>query len=139
MDNAKQRLRILFVDDSDYVLQSIQRMLWSLQDSCDLAFVDAGTQALALHREHPFDVIVSDLQMPIMNGWELLHAARRAYPGVRCFILSGDPAPAVVAKAVELGYGLIEKPCSAAFLKAAIFGGKDEGGVAGPREEGEGS
>ncbi len=139
MNNEKRHIRILFVDDSDYVLQSLERMLWSLKDICDLAFANAGAQALALHRKHHFDVIVSDLEMPIMNGWELLHAAQSAYRGLRCFILSGDPAPAFVAKASERGYGLIEKPCSAASLQAAIFGGKDEGHDSSPRQEGEGS
>lgn len=139
MDNGKPHIRILFVDDSDYVLQSLRRMLWDIKDICDLEFADAGEQALALHRKHHFDVIVADLQMPAMNGWELLNAARSVYTGVRCFILTGAAGPADAAKARELGYGLIEKPCSPESLKTSIFARNDLGLDSGPRQEREGS
>ena len=135
MKQENRRIRVLFVDDSDYVLQSLRRMLWDLNGVCDMEFAGDGAQALALHRQHRFDVIVADLQMPAMNGWELLEGARRADPAVRCFVLSGNPSPADDAKSVGLGYGVIEKPCSAESLKAAIFGGSDEGPVSGPRKE----
>ena len=132
-----RKLRVLFVDDSDYVLQSLRRMLWELRDVCDMEFAGEGAQALALHRQRRFDVIVVDLQMPVMDGWELLEGVRSADPAVRCFVLAGNPSPADVTKAVGLGYGLIEKPCSPVSLKAAIFGRSNEGRDSVPRREGE--
>jgi CheY-like chemotaxis protein len=112
-------------------------MLWDLKDVCDPEFAGDGARALALHRQRRFDVIVADLQMPMMNGWELLKAAHSAYPAVRCFVLTGDPSPADFAKAIELDYGLIEKPCSPETLKSAIFGGQDKPCASSPRKEGD--
>ncbi len=131
--NSDSRIGVLFVDDSEYVLQSLRRMLWDLQDVCRMEFVGNGALALALLGQSPFDVIVADLQMPVMGGWELLDGVRCSHPAMRCFILAGDPSPADVAKAAARGYGLIAKPCSTETLKAALFGGQTAEHASAPR------
>ena len=72
--------RILFVDDEPMILQGLQRMLRPLRGDWDMAFMDSGEKALAAMAEHAFDVVVTDMRMPVMNGAQLLKEIQRRYP-----------------------------------------------------------
>jgi len=64
--------RILFVDDEPNVLAGLKRMLYSLRNEWDMKFVTSGAEALQCLSESPFEVLVTDVRMPEMNGIELL-------------------------------------------------------------------
>ena len=72
MPDEKQKKYILFVDDELKVLNGLKRMLYSQLQKWDMEFVDSGREALKHMKEHPFDMIVSDMRMPEMDGAELL-------------------------------------------------------------------
>ena len=65
--------RILFVDDEEMVLQGLKRMLRSCRDEWEMVFVESGAKALDAMAQSPFDVVVADMRMPVMNGAELLY------------------------------------------------------------------
>ena len=58
-----------------------------------MEFVGTGAGALELLGGAPFDVVVTDLRMPFMDGAELLHHVKRDHPGVVRIILSGHVDP----------------------------------------------
>ena len=60
--------RIVFVDDEPNLLAGLRRMLRIKRDVWDTQFAESGQQALALMAEQPFDVVVSDMRMPGMDG-----------------------------------------------------------------------
>ena len=64
--------QILFVDDEPMVLAGLQRTLRPQRAEWDMVFVESGAQALKHMAAQSFDVIVSDMLMPRMNGAELL-------------------------------------------------------------------
>jgi CheY-like chemotaxis protein len=72
--------RILFVDDDPMILQGLQRVLRPMRDDWDMAFVDGGEQALEAMAKQAFDVVVTDMRMPVMNGAQLLKEIQRRYP-----------------------------------------------------------
>jgi two-component system CheB/CheR fusion protein len=100
-DNADGKLaglRVLLVDDSPEVLETL-RMLLELEDAKVSAF-DHPRSALAAADSQPFDVMISDIGLPEMDGHELLDALRklpnhRAVPAVA---LTGYGAGAVRTK-----------------------------------------
>jgi HD-like signal output (HDOD) protein/CheY-like chemotaxis protein len=112
--------RILFVDDEKNVLDGIRRMLHLLRDTWEMEFVTSGEAALQVCSERPFDVIVSDLRMPGMDGAQLLGRIRSDYPGIARIILSGYSEPALAAQAVPVAYRVLAKPCNAAELKETV-------------------
>lgn len=51
---------------------------------------------------HP-DVLLVDLSLPAMSGFDLIRTVRERWPGVRCLILSGHAQPAYAREALEIG------------------------------------
>ncbi|MBI1752590.1 MAG: HDOD domain-containing protein [Acidobacteria bacterium] len=114
------RQQILFVDDEPMLLQGLQRMLRPYRSEWDMAFVDGGEQALAKLAEHTFDVIVTDMRMPGMNGADLLKEVMRRHPAMVRIVLSGHADESLVSQCVGVAHQYISKPCDPEQLKALI-------------------
>ncbi|HXG18067.1 MAG TPA: response regulator [Methylomirabilota bacterium] len=112
--------RILFVDDEPNVLQGLQRMLRPLRDEWDMTFVNSGSEALACLSQTPFDVIVSDMRMPGMDGAQLLTEVMHRHPEVIRIVLSGQANREIVLKAVGPTHQYLAKPCDPESLKALV-------------------
>jgi response regulator RpfG family c-di-GMP phosphodiesterase len=113
--------RVLCVDDEVRVLHSIER---SLRDKLDLTLVTSAADALTALREtpEPFQVIVSDMRMPDMNGINLLTQVRREFPDVVRALLTGHGDLEIVARAVNEGniFRFLAKPCSMGEILDAV-------------------
>jgi len=105
--------QILFVDDESMVLQGLQRSLRSMRSEWDMEFVENGTAALEFLAARPFDVIVSDMRMPGMNGVELLSRANELFPDTTRIMLTGNADLQTAVEAVNQGhvFRFIMKPC----------------------------
>jgi len=86
----KEKRHILFVDDEPNILSSLRRMLFSMQNQWKMSFANSGKEALKILSEEAFDVIVSDLSMPEMNGFELLTEVKKSYPKIVRIAFSGQ-------------------------------------------------
>ena len=112
--------RVLFVDDEKNVLDGMRRMLRASRESWEMEFVTSGDAALLACKERAFDVVVSDLRMPGMDGAQLLGHIRDQFPGTARIILSGYSELALTARAVPVAYRVLAKPCNGAELKDTI-------------------
>ena len=112
--------RILFVDDEPNVLRGLTRMLRSRREEWDMAFVGGGDEGLALMAQEPFDVVVSDMRMPGMDGAEFLAEVMRRYPNVVRLILSGHSEWELIMKSVGPAHQYLTKPCDPDQLKATV-------------------
>lgn len=123
MADHPAKTRVLFVDDEPLVLQGLQRMLRPLRAEWEMAFVESGQAALQLMSEEPFQVIVSDMRMPGMNGAQLLSRVQEAYPKTVRLILSGHADKELILKCVGTAHQFLSKPCEPDALRAAIARG----------------
>ncbi len=80
--------QILVVDDEPSVRQTVGRLL--LSAGYDVASAEEGFRALLELRKTVPDVIISDLNMPHMSGYEFLSVVRRRLPQVMAVAMSGD-------------------------------------------------
>lgn len=89
---APQKLTILIVDDDEAILQLLD---WLLQEAGHRVHrASDGQQALMfLNRHGPVDVVLSDINMPAMDGMELQRQMRAAWPGLPILLTSGRPPP----------------------------------------------
>lgn len=111
---------ILFVDDEVNVLEGLKRMLYSLRNEWDMKFVSSGAEALQALSESSFDVLVTDVRMPGMNGIELLDEVVKRYPQVIRMVLSGAADMELTLQSVSLSHQYLMKPCDAQTLRATV-------------------
>ncbi len=123
-DDAKEaetsRQKILFVDDEKMVLNGLRRMLLGLTRQWDMRFVNSGAEALEELSQSDFDVIVTDMRMPNMNGLELLQHVKERYPHVLRFVLSGQTDLEASLRSAGPAHQFLNKPCDAEKLKGTI-------------------
>ena len=113
-------IRILFVDDEADVLQGMRRTLREMRHEWSMEFATSGAAALEELAKTPADVIVSDMRMPGMDGWELLGEVKKLYPQTVRLVLSGHAEARSIMRAVGTAHQYLAKPCESATLKAAI-------------------
>jgi HD-like signal output (HDOD) protein/CheY-like chemotaxis protein len=112
--------RILFVDDDPLVFEGLQRMLAPQNGQWEMSFAPEGETALVLLAATPFDVVVSDLRMPKMDGAVLLKTVRERWPSVVRIILSGKADMEDAVRAAPVAHQCLLKPCDPAMLRSAI-------------------
>ncbi len=118
--------RVLFVDDEPNVLEGIAR---ALRKQVDLNTAPSGAEGLRVLAEAgPFALVVSDMQMPSMNGAQFLARVREQSPDAVRMILSGQSDLAATIAAVNEGhiYRFLSKPCPADQLLVAIKDGLNQ-------------
>jgi DNA-binding NtrC family response regulator len=114
------RKRILFVDDEPAILVSLQKLLRKDSMRWDMVFALGGRRALDEIRRVPFDVVVSDMKMPEIDGATLLHVVKTESPATMRILLTGYSDAEVLACALPVLHQLLNKPCSIAALRDAI-------------------
>ncbi len=112
--------RILFVDDESKILDGIRRMMYAQRSHWEMEFALGGEAALQACEAGRFDVVVSDMRMPGMDGATLLGHIRDRYPEAARIILSGYSEAALAIRAVPVAHRFLAKPCNAADLQSAI-------------------
>jgi EAL domain-containing protein (putative c-di-GMP-specific phosphodiesterase class I) len=117
--DAPSRGLILLVDDEPAIARAYGRTLgvagFSVVTAAD------GREAAAAARDQNFDVIVSDITMPVMNGLELLRAVREHDLDVPFVLMTGGPAVDSAVRAMEYGaLRYLIKPVEPAELEEVI-------------------
>jgi HD-like signal output (HDOD) protein/CheY-like chemotaxis protein len=112
--------RILFVDDEPNVLEGLRGVLRKQRRAWEMTFVGSGEEALRALGAGPFDVIVSDMRMPGMDGAALLGRVQREHPAVVRIVLSGQTERQVSRRMVHIAHQFMCKPCDGRDLQAAI-------------------
>ncbi len=87
----KANTKILIADD-DFLLRSLmEAVLLSSGYTC--VCVEDGIAALDLLEQDTFDMVISDIEMPKLNGLELLSRIKKRYPAIKILIISGRHRP----------------------------------------------
>ena len=111
---------ILFVDDEPHVLKSFQRAL--RKESYTLMTATGGEEGLKLLEAREVSLVISDYNMPHMNGLEFLKEVKALYPHILAIMLTGQAEIEVAVQAInEAGvYKFIQKPWDDSDLKITI-------------------
>ncbi len=112
--------KILFVDDEPRILDGLGRMLRKQRKEWDMTFVGGGQEALDIMAEEPFDVLVSDMRMPGINGATLLKRVQEEYPSTVRIVLSGHTELEAALRAVPVAHQFLMKPCDSDTLREVI-------------------
>ena len=102
---GRGRMRILIADDEAFVVEGLTLLLHQNLPQVEIMTADNGRSALAVLRERGAepDLLITDLNMPLMDGIELSQQIRRRYPRCRIMIISGYEGFEAARSAIELG------------------------------------
>lgn len=112
--------RILFVDDEPNVLQGLRRSLRQMASAWEMEFAAGGHEALEKFAAAPFDVIVSDIRMPEMDGIELLRRVREQYPKTVRIALTGQTSHETALRSAGTAHQFLNKPCDPTALISSV-------------------
>jgi DNA-binding NtrC family response regulator len=102
-------LRVLFVDDEEELVSTVVERL-------DLRGIDAtgamsGEEALTRIEEQPFDVVVLDVRMPGLGGFDVIKRIKQSHPDLEVILLSGHGAKEAAETGLRLGaFDYLQKP-----------------------------
>src|SRR3972149_4892839 len=111
--------KILIVDDD----LSGREWLWVMvrKKGDELSTASGGKEALKMLNDSIYDLIISDIQMPKMNGVELLKHAKEVCPETQVIMITAYASPESRVEAMNLGaYDYITKPFNNAEIKHII-------------------
>jgi len=101
--------RILVVDDELVICESCQRILE--EEGLEVETVLSGAEAFGKMKENPFDIVITDLKMPGIDGMEVLRTLRREYPDTIVIMITGFSTVETAVEAMKLGaFDYIPKP-----------------------------
>jgi HD-like signal output (HDOD) protein len=112
--------RVLFVDDEQNVLDGLRNMLRRQRHVWDMVFATGAQAALTELEKAPFDVVVSDMRMPVINGAALLQTVKQKYPSVARIILSGYAEREAIVGALPVAHQFLSKPCDPETLRIVV-------------------
>jgi CheY-like chemotaxis protein len=117
MTLVSQESKILLVDDNTVVRDMLVDLVGSLGYHADAAA--GGEEALAMFDRGQYGMVLTDLLMPGMSGWDVLAALRQRDPHVPVIIVTGSP---VVGdpRASQPGVAVLKKPVDVATLDSMI-------------------
>jgi CheY-like chemotaxis protein len=107
--------RLLVVDDDADTLEALAVVL---EDRYDVVTAHNGLEALNLLKKEPFDVMVLDLMMPLMDGETLIELMRKS--GIEVPVVLASASADISALADRLGVDHITKPYDVAALEAKL-------------------
>jgi HD-like signal output (HDOD) protein/ActR/RegA family two-component response regulator len=114
------RRRILFVDDEAKLLDGLRRMLYPMRKEWDMVFAASAKEALEALALDPFEVLVTDMRMPGMDGATLLDEVVKIYPEIVRLVLSGQSDQEMSIRSAKTAHQYLTKPCSAELLKTTL-------------------
>jgi CheY-like chemotaxis protein len=113
--------RILVAEDEPLAALAIEDML--LDAGFAVLLAADGLEALELAAREPFDLLLTDLRMPRLGGWELIQRLRIARPELPVIVMTGYAPPGGTAALQQPGGGpmlLFDKPMDSGRLLAAL-------------------
>jgi len=100
-------INLLIVDDHTLVRMGIRRLLDDIPDMRVVAEAENGEEALALVKMHKPDVILLDMKMPGIDGWEVTRRLKKSHPAVKVIAvtaISAQPLPSRILQLGAMGY-----------------------------------
>ena len=112
---------VLVVDDSVMLINYLEESFQEYQDDFKLMTANDGSEAIEMLKKTPISLLITDLQMPRIDGLGLLAFATKYYPKVPCIIMSAHGTPTIIETIKKDILQFIEKPFTAKELAKTIM------------------
>lgn len=117
--------RILVVDDDEFVCNSLKWLL--LDEGYDVEVAPDGKKALELLSKRTYDLVLTDLMMPEVDGLAVLRRSKEVSPNTAVIILTGYGTLEAAMSALNQGaYDFLTKPCDDGEMRYKIQGALEQ-------------
>ncbi|MDR3631048.1 MAG: response regulator [Desulfocapsaceae bacterium] len=113
--------RLLFVDDEPNLLDGLKRMLRSMRKEFEFCFAENAQDALKMMEQNEFDVVISDMRMPGMDGADLLTEVQKRHPHSIRIMLTGQADEKSTLRTIGVVHQFLAKPCDPEKLKSILL------------------
>ncbi len=115
--------RLLIVDDEETITFSLYQSFIHSQKDYEVVTAASGEEALEKIRENAFDLIVTDIMMPGIDGFELLKIVKKDYPATDVIIMTAYGSETYKERAMKEGAKTyVEKPFDMREFKKIVMG-----------------
>jgi|SRR5271157_1260082 len=117
--SSGKRHSVILVADDDALIRNLVTLLMQKEGHFVLSAAD-GHEGLELSRQYPgpIDLVITDVQMPRLNGADLCAHLREERPGIKVLVMSGADMSEIVSQNVNLPF--LPKPFDGQTLKARV-------------------
>ena len=103
MTNRENKIKILVVDDHQVLRKGLINLLHCNEDFQVVKEVSHGMEALAILEDYFIDIVLLDIEMPVMNGRETLVNIKKKFPKVKVVMFSSHDEVGLINHFIELG------------------------------------
>jgi|SRR5580704_2850795 DNA-binding NtrC family response regulator len=119
LDSPSRFQRILVIDDDSALLQALATVLEGA--GFQVFTAKSGREATGKIREHPVELLITDLSMPDEDGIEIMRRLRKEHPQLKVIAMSGTFGPNMMSIAEKLGAdATLSKPMTGTKLLECI-------------------
>ena len=114
-------MKVLIADDHDIIRKGLRQILQDAKPECEITEVADGQELLNKVSEDNFDLIISDITMPVVSGLEALKILKKEHPHIPVLILSIHAEELYATRALKSGaHGYLTKAFSEGELLKAV-------------------
>ena len=123
MNSLYSKITILYVEDDISVIEFV-KVLFKKNGILNVTFAQNGQEAYELYKENGFDLVITDMIMPLMNGFELIEKIKNIEPHQVIMMVTGLDSKEDLIKAIELRVNFfVEKPINPKKFSATLCDG----------------
>ncbi len=111
---------VLVVDDEPMIGNLLREVLARLPEAVDVLTVADGRAAIEAVRHSAPDLVMLDINMPLMNGLEALKHIRALDPGLPVLMITGSDSPAASAALANGAFGYLPKPMDLRYVSHLV-------------------
>ena len=114
-----ENVRILIIDDEKVIREGVERAL--SKRGYQIAKAEDGNQGLALLKEQHFDIVLTDLMMPGLDGFAVLDWIRENQPRVQVIVITGFATVTKAVTAMKQGaFDFVGKPFTPDYIRVVV-------------------
>ncbi|HWR59302.1 MAG TPA: response regulator [Thermodesulfovibrionales bacterium] len=94
---------VLLVDDNKHILNGLAEYLRLFSNGFNVVTAEDGGAAMSILKSGPIDIVVTDLSMPVISGYQLLAYTRENFPSIPVVAMTAQHSPQVEMNLRSMG------------------------------------
>ncbi len=99
----KDMIKILITDDHQLIVEALKSLLSDVNNMTIVAEANNGKEAIGIIGKTSVDIVLMDVEMPVMNGWDATEIITSRYPETKVIALTTFSEKAIVKKMIDAG------------------------------------